>query len=345
MILSDRPGLLLLCHGDLSDSAMADATCRRLYAECAEAYALMSSELLTMPGNDLLAGLNESIASFLSSESDGPVEQACLGFHRHGVREAMFRLLARGSRSIVSLGGAGLLLPGQGAAVHLPAAVGQVVADNAGLDVCCALPRANPSVTAGLVMASIERALTGRGPAPGPSWEAPRIGGDTGVLVVSAPDPAKALAARGRQSASYIAAAKRLSDNMQAVSTDSFTGITWHMSAVAQSLTGSGAFSAVRVGYLDFSAPDAEAAADGLERAGARQIIVSGMPASLNRHPLAWADTSDVIDRLKKKCAADIIYIKPDPQTCAPEIAAMLRMNVLEAAAAARQQQGFSPFS
>ncbi len=220
---SDRPGLLLLCHGDLSDTALADPACHRLYAGCAETYGLMSAEPVALPGNDLLAGMNESIASFLSSESDGPVEQACLGLHRPGVREGMFRLLSRGSRSIVILGGAGLVLPGQGATVHLPSAVGQVLADNAGLNVCCALPGANPHVTAGLVMASIECALTGRGLAPGPSREAPRIGGDTGVLVVSAPDPSKAMAACGRQYASYIAAAKRLSDNMQAMSGDSPT--------------------------------------------------------------------------------------------------------------------------
>ncbi len=68
------------------------------------------------------------------------------------------------------------------------------------------------------------------------------------------------------------------------------------------------------------------------------------MPALLSRHPLTWADPSDVVDHLKRNCPADLIYVKPDPQTCAQEIAAMLRMNVLEAAAAARQQQSFSPF-
>jgi hypothetical protein len=95
---------------------------------------------------------------------------------------------------------------------------------------------------------------------------------------------------------------------------------------------------------MDFGTPDAEAAADGLVKAGAQQIIVSGMPALLSRHPLSWADPSDVIDHLKNKCPADLVYVKPDPQTCAQEIAAMLRMNVLEAAAAARQQQSFNPF-
>jgi hypothetical protein len=304
----------------------------------------MSSEFIARPGNDLLAGMNESIAAFLSSESDGPVEQACLGFHRPGVREAMFRLLSQGSRSIVILGGAGLVLPGQGATVHLPATVGQVVADNAGLDVCCALPGANPHVTAGLVMASIEHALTGQGMAPGPSREAPRIGGDTGVLVVSAPDPVKALARGGRQYACYLATAKRLSDNMQAMSTASRTAISQHLSDVAENLAGSGAFGVVRTGYLDFAAPGVEAAADELVKAGSKQIIVSGMPALLSRHPLSWADPSDIVDRLKKNCPADLVYIKSDPEACTQEIAAMLRMNVLEAAAAVRQQQSFSPF-
>jgi hypothetical protein len=344
MIPDDRPGLLLLCHGDPPEAAMADPEGRRLYTGCAELYELMASEIAVMPGSDLFSSLNGSIASFLSSESDGPVEQACLGFGRPGVREAMFRLVARGSRSLVCVGGAGLVLPCQGAAVHLPEAVGQVVAENAGLDVSCARPGSNPHVAAALVMASIEGALKGCGIPPGPSWETPRIGGDTGVIVVSAPDPSKALAACSRQSASYVTAARRLSDYLLAKPTESPTRIEKFMADVAESLEASGAFCAVRTSYLDFATPVIEAAADGLVKAGARQIIAAGMPVLLGRHPFSYADPACAIDRLKKKCPADLVYVKPDPQSCAQEIAAMLHMNVLEAAVAARQQQSFSPF-
>jgi hypothetical protein len=342
----DRPGLLLMCHGDLPDAAIADPQCRRLYAGCAELYELMVPEIIAMQGSSIFSGLNEGIASYLSSESDGPVEQASLGFHRPGVRDAMFRLTARGSRSIVCLGGAGLVLPGQGASVYLPEAVRRVVAENAGLDVCCARPGFNPYVMTAMVMASIECALKGRGVLPGPSWEAPRIGSDTGVLVVSAPDPSRAMAACARESAGYITAVKQLSDRVKEKSTENpTTEIARFMSSVAEGLDASGAFCAVRPGYLDFAVPDLEAAADELAKAGAQQILVAGMPVLLSRHPLSWADPSDAIDHLKKKCPAQLIYVKPDPQSCAKEIAAMLRMNVLEAASFARQQGKVSPFS
>jgi hypothetical protein len=163
------------------------------------------------------------------------------------------------------------------------------------------------------------------------------------VIVVSAPDLSKAPAAGSRQSASYVAAAKRLSEHMRVKPVTGPTSITQFMSVVAARLEASGEFCAVRTGYLDLDAPDIGTAADRLADAGARQIIVAAMPALLSRHMLSWADPDEAVDRLKKKCSSDLLYVRPDPRSCAPEIAAMLRMHVLEAASAVRQQS-FSPF-
>jgi hypothetical protein len=322
-----------MCHGDLPDSAASDPEGRRLYADCVEEYERMLPEFTSLPVSGRMPGLNGSIASFLAAESDGPVEQAFLGFGQPGLREAIFRLVARGCHSVVCVGGAGLVLPGQGAAIHLPEAVGQVLSENAGLDVCCVRPGSNPHVTAALIMASLEGALQGRGMPPRPSWEAPRIGGDTGVIVASAPD---------RQE--NMASIKRLSDYLQAKPQVVSSNLTRFMTDVAEGLEATGAFSAVRTGFMDFAKPDVETAASQLSEAGARQIIIAGMPALLGHHMLSWAYPDDAVDRLKKSCHADLMYVKPDPQSCAQEIGAMLRMRVLEASATARRQS-LNPFS
>jgi hypothetical protein len=182
-------------------------------------------------------------------------------------------------------------------------------------------------------MASVEKALKGTGIAPRPSWDMPRIGGETGVIVVSSHDQLAISEAGARQSAGFVAAVKGLSDYSRARSCDSGTEVARFMSGVSACLETSGAFCDVQAGCLDFSGQGLEAAADRLMQAGAGRIIAAGMPLLLHRHVLSWADPSEALKQVKKTCPADLIYVPPDPVSLSQEIGMMLRLNVLDALA------------
>ena len=206
-----RPGLMLVCHGDVPEESLEDPEYCRLYGECLSVCGQMAGELMAVPAKDELSGFSGQVASNVSSGADGPVELAFMGFRKPGIREAMYSAMSAGARSIVCVGAGGLMLPGSGATVHLPAAIGQVMTTNPGLDVFYARPGTNPHVASSLVMASVESALSGLGIAPRPSGDMPRIGGETGVIVVSSHDQMTMFEACARQSAGFLAAVKNLS--------------------------------------------------------------------------------------------------------------------------------------
>jgi sirohydrochlorin ferrochelatase len=324
---------MLVCHGDVPAELLEDPEYCRLYGECLSACGQMPVELMAAPVKDELSGFSGQVASNVSSGADGPVELAFIGFRKPGIREAVYRAMSAGARSVVCVGAGGLMLPGSGATVHLPAAIGQVMTTNPGLDVFYARPGTNPHVASSLVMASVESALAGLGIAPRPSGDMPRIGSETGVIVVSSHDQMTMFEACARQSAGFVAAAKNLSDYSRARSDDSGTGIDRFMSGVSACLEASGAFCGVQTGYLDFSGQGLEAAADRLMQAGAGRIIAAGMPLLMHRHSLSRADPSEALKQVKKNCPADLIYVPPDPSSLAQDVGMMLRLKVLDALA------------
>ncbi len=271
-----RPGLLLVCHGDVPEALLEDPECYGLYRKCLSECGQMAGTLEAIPVKDEISGFSSHVASFLSAGADGPVEMAFMGFRKPGIREAMYRAMSAGARSIVCVGAGGLMMPGSGATSYLPAAIEQVMATNPGLDVFYARPGMNKHMVSSIVMASVESALAGPGIAPRPSGDMPRIGGETGVIVVSSHDQLATSGASTRQSASFIAAVKGLSDYARARSDGSGTEIARFMSGISACLEASGAFCGVQAGCLDFSGQSLEAAADRLIRAGSRQDHCGG---------------------------------------------------------------------
>lgn len=328
-----RTGLLLVCHGDMPEALLEDPECCRLYGECLSACGPMQDESAGVRAKDELSGFSGHVATHVSSGADGPVELAFMGFRKPGIREAMYRVISAGARSIVCVGAGGLMLPGSGATVHLPAAVRQVIMMNPGLDVFYAPPGNNPHVASSLIMASVERVLNGHGIAPRPSGDMPRIGSETGVIVVSSHDQMAIFEACARQSAGFTAAVKSLSDYSRSISADSGTGVDRFMSGVSACLEASGAFCSVQAGCLDFSGQSLESAADRLVQAGAGRIIAAGMPLLMHRHALSCFDPSEAIEHLKNTCSAGLIYVPPDPVTMVQEVGMMLRLKVLDALA------------
>jgi phosphoribosylpyrophosphate synthetase len=161
----------------------------------------------------------------------------------------------------------------------------------------------------------------------------PRIGGDTGVIVVSSHDHMAMFEACARQSAGFVTAVKRLSEYSRARSAGSGTGINQFMSGVSTCIETSGAFCGVQAGYLDFSGQSLEAAAERLVQAGAGSIIAAGLPLLMHHHALSWSDPSEALKQLKKTCTANLIYIPPDPGTMAKAVGMMLLLKVLDALA------------
>lgn len=328
-----RPGLLLVCHGDLPEALLEDPGCSRLYGECLAACGPLSGEIAAARAEDELSGFSGHVASHVSAGADGPVELAFMGFRQPGIREAMYRVLSAGARSVVCVGAGGLMLPGRGATVHLPAAVRQVIEINPGLDIFYAPPGMNPHVASSLVVASVENALNGPGIAPRPSGDMPRIRDEAGVIVVSSLEPAAIFEACARRSSDFAAAVKRLSDYCRGQPAAAGTGIGRFMAQVSACLRASGVFCGVEAGYLDFSGPGPDEAALRLVQAGARTIIAAGMPMLMHRHTLSLSDPAEALQQLKNACPADIIYIPPDPGAIAPEVGMMLRLYVLDALA------------
>ncbi|OPY29001.1 MAG: sirohydrochlorin cobaltochelatase [Methanocella sp. PtaU1.Bin125] len=328
-----RPGLLLVCHGDLPETLLEDPGCGRLYGECLSACGPVPGEAAAVQAKDELSRFSGRVASHVSAGADGPVELAFMGFRKPGIREAMYRVLSAGARSIVCVGAGGLMLPGCIATVHLPAAVRQVIEINPGLDVFYAPPGTNPHLASSLVMASVENALNGPGIAPRPSGDMPRIRDETGVIVVSSLDQAAIFGACDRRSSDFAAAVKRLSDYCRGQSAVSGTGFGRFMTQVSACLRASGNFCGVEAGYLDFSGPVLDRAAQRLVQAGARTIIAAGMPTLMHRHTLSLSDPAEALKQLKNSCPADIVYVPPDSGAIEPEVGMMLRLKVLDALA------------
>lgn len=283
------------------------------------------------PPDDELSSFNGRIAGFFSDHSDGPAEIAYLGFRRPGIREALYRAVSAGARTIVCLGAAGLMLPGYSTSVHLPAAVKMVTADNAGLEVLYGEPGLNAHIASSLIMASVERALCGSGTPPHPSWDMPRISSDTGVLLMAAPDYPSASARSDLMAETFAINSRRLSEASKSATIECCSELTRYMALLANCLEATGAFCAVTPGYIDYASPGLEAALDHLITAGSGQVIATAMPALLHRSAFSWTDPTRAIDELKKSRDIDMIYIKPDPVYMSREIAAILQVKALEA--------------
>lgn len=325
----NKPGLLLMCHGDFPWNFFTDPRNRKLYEDCLETVGDISESARFHTHDDEFSRLSSAMAASVADRIElNGVEVSYLGFKRPGVRQAIAHTTAKGSRYIVCAGAAGFMTPCHSTSEHVPGELQKVLRDNPALDVAYAEPCLDAGEAASLIQRSVEHAFGVSRAEPEQPLPIPDRKEDTGVVLVSAPD--YDIQPGDRRAAEFARTATMLSNR----------SFRWHqagigseasefMENVSTSLRDRG-FSAVEAGFIDFASPGIGDAAMRLVEKGASHIVATGVPALLHRHPLSVVGPQEAVDGLREMIPyADIVYVKPDPEPIAGMLATHLTSKVL----------------
>ncbi len=327
----DRPGLLLMWHGDFPDGFLDTEQHMALYRKCLFAKDVLESQAFydTHHFDDDIARAGLHIAYHLLSRlKPGHLELSFLSMRSPGIRQAIYRTASRGAARIICTGAAGLMLPGHGTSESIPAELKKVFMDNPALDLVIAGPALDGEDVARLTRQSLEFTLYGRackGKLPGRSFMCLE---ELGIVLVCCHD-----FFTGKSAA--VTKLAGTSSQLSEMSREACEGKEYDMGGflgtAGSKLSGAG-FHAVESGFMDFALPDVREAARRLLDAGCTHIVAAGMPALLHRHPYSCGGPSESVERLKKEMpGTSIVYVKPDPEPIAPYLADVIMSRVLEA--------------
>ncbi|HTY89848.1 MAG TPA: hypothetical protein VMC84_01600 [Methanocella sp.] len=333
MYHGDRPGLLLLWHGDFPDGFLDSEKNMVLFQQCLLARDILQSQsFYDKPRFDddyALAGLHIAY-HLLSRMKPDHLELSYLSLRSPGIRQAVYRTAARGARRIICAGASGLMLPGYGADKILPLELNKVFRDNPALDLLATEPAIDSVDIVRIVQQSLAYTFhgqAGKWKMPGRSFRSME---ERGIVLVCAHDPASV--------SGSIAALNnfaRASSEISKLSREACMGgccpAIGGLLRQAEAQLRAGGFHAVESGFIDFALPDVSEAARRLVDAGCTHIIVTGATALLHRHPYSCGGPAESVERLKNELPdANIVYVKPDPGPIAPYLADVVMSSVLD---------------
>lgn len=329
----DRPGLLLMWHGDFPEGFLDSERHMALYRKCLLARdALQNQAFYDKPHfEDDLARAGLYIAYHLLSRlKPDHLELSYLSLRSPGIRQAIYRTASRGARRIICAGAAGLMLPGHGATESLPAELTKVIRDNPALDLVIAGPALDGDDIARIVRQSLEstfHGLEGKWKMPERSF---RCMEEKGIVLVCCHDH---VSVPGSEAAAgnLAGVSSQLSETSKEAYGSGECAIGGLLRSAGPELAKAG-FHAVESGFMDFALPDVSEAAGRLLDAGCTHIVAAGVPALLHRHPYSCGGPSESVELLKKEMPeTSIVYVKPDPEPIAPYLADVVMSRVLEA--------------
>lgn len=333
--VSNKPGLLLMCHGDFPDGFLDHAENFGIYKKCLSAMDRLRDNLYygnSPARSDELSLMGMHLASSLSrSIKLNHVELSYLSFKSPGIRQAIYRAASNGSHTIVCMGAAGLMVPDQGASQFIQSELKKVIWDNPALDLIYVPSGIAASDASAMIRRSVWHAFNGAsGQIDQPGRQHERE--STGVVLVCVADDAVRLSADTSAAGKFAIAASLLSERSRAFyEMGGSSNAVDFMHDVASDIKGHG-FHAVEAGFIDFAQPTMEEAAQKLLDSGASHIIAVALPSLLHKHPFSLIGPSIAIDRLKQQMPqADLIYVKPDPYPIADSISRLLIDQVMGA--------------
>jgi len=324
----NKPGLLLMCHGDFPGNFFTDPRNRRLYEDCFAAMGSIQEDDNDRLCNGDLAMFSHSIASSIAGCLNG-IEVSYPRPVRPDIGQTIASMAAKGSRAIVCMGAAGLMMPGHGTLEHVPGELRMVLQDHPSLDIRYTGPWLDANMAADIVQRSLEYAL---GHCPTDPASSREIAGsdDLSVVLVSTPDYSIRTYDDARSEFARIAA---MLSNRSGRWHDAGIGseTVYFMENVSATLQARG-FSAIETGFIDFATPGIEDAALRLIDKGASHIVVTGVPALLHRHPLSIISPDEAVKWLRAMIPyASISYLKPEPVFIARMLSGHMVSTVLDA--------------
>jgi sirohydrochlorin ferrochelatase len=330
----DRPGLLLLWHGDFPGGFLEAERHMALYQKCLFARDMLESQIFydhpRFDDDYARAGLLIA-RHLLSRMKPGHLELSYLGLRHPGIRQAIYRAASRGAGRIVCTGAAGLMLPGHGALESLPAEMKKVVRDNPAIQLLIAEPRLTDRDVAEIVKQSLDYSFRGREGRWQVTQRAFRCLEDTGVVLVCDHDIA-AIRGRGGAIERLSSISEKLSEMSREACASNDGCAMGRILRPAESQLKKAGFHAVESGFMDFAQPGVSGAARRLLDAGCTHIVAAGVTALLHRHPYSGGGPDASVDQLKKELPdTSIVYVKPDPRPIAPYLADVVMSGVLDA--------------
>ncbi|BAI61086.1 hypothetical protein MCP_1014 [Methanocella paludicola SANAE] len=328
---NDRPGLLLMWHGDFPEGFLGTEEHMALYKKCLFARDVLESrdfyDTRQFDDDIALAGLHIAY-HLLSRMKPGHLELSYLSMRSPGIRQSIYRTASRGASRIICAGAAGLMLPGHGASEGIPAELKKVLRDNPALDLVIASPTLEGEDVARLTQQSLEFTLQGRAG----RWKIPersfRCLEDLGIILVCCHDFS---AGKSAAVTDLAGVSSRLSEMSRKAYGEKECDMGGLLRPAGHKLKKAG-FHAVESGFMDFALPDIHEAAGRLLDTGCTHIVAAGMPALLHRHPYSCGGPSEAIERLKKAMPdTSIVYVKPDPEPIGPYLADVVMSRVLDA--------------
>lgn len=329
----DRPGLLLMCHGDFPDGFLDVAEHAALYQKCLDELGRLrdNAHFYGPSPADEFTRMGQYVAARLSSGLGlDNLELSYLSLKSPDVRKAVYRAAVKGPGKIICAGAAGLMLPGYGISGSMRSELKGIILDNPALNLMLAPSGIGAGEVAAMVRRSLEYAFTGSC-RPGEARRIPDESlADSAVVLICSPDYEAAVRVDPGAAGSFSCASAMLSEVSKAAHiAGGGSSITGYMDMVASSI---GGFHAVEAGFIDFALPDIYEAAARLIEAGSTHIIASGLPSLLHRHPYSISGPSEAAERLRRSFPdTGIVYVKPDPEPIAGSIADILIERVLEA--------------
>jgi hypothetical protein len=329
----DRPGLLLMCHGDFPDDFFTVAEHKALYQKCLYELDLLHDNVHyhKPSADDEFTLMGQQVAAHISAGLGlDNLELSYLSLKSPGVRQAVYKAALKGPGKIICAGAAGLMVPGHGVSESLSSGLKGIIRDNPALDLTLAPSGIEAGEIAMLIRRSLEHAFNGSLGTGEPRRSAGAGLEDAAVVLISSPDyDAANRASPG--TASYFSNVFAMLSEMskEAHMAGGRSGLTELMGVAASSIEG---FHAVEAGFMDFALPGINEAAARLIDAGSTHIVATGVPSLLHKHPYSLSGPSEAVERLRKALPdTGIIYIKPDPEPIASSIADILMARVLEA--------------
>ena len=323
----NKPGLLLMCHGDFPGNFFTDPRNRRIYEDCVMAMEHVH-EALDHPYGDDLTSLSHSMASSVASLIG--LKKIKISYLRSGlpdIRRVIANASEKATGTIVCAGAAGLMMPGHNTLELFPGELDRIRQNSPASDIRYTGPCLDIDMATSIVQLSTEDALGGSPTIAAPSFD---MNGkdDLSVVLVSSPD----IDIRACDEAAEFARTATMLSNRSS---------RWHdagicsetsdfMENVSARLQGLG-FSAVEAGFIDFASPGIEDAALRLIDKGASHIVVTGVPTLLHRHPLSFINPDDAVKWLRSMIPyATISYLKHEPAFIARLLSGHVASKVLE---------------
>ncbi len=328
----DRPGLLLICHGDFPDDFFKEEEHRALYRKCfneldgfhdaTHFYRPSVEDEFTIMGRQV-AG---RISSCLCLEN---LELSYLGLKSPGVRQAVYRSALKGPGRIICAGASGLMMPGYGILESLSRELKGIVRDNPALDLTLAPSDIGADDIATLIRKSLKHAF--KGPQGTCETVQKNISDleDAGIVLVLSHDY-DAIKRLPGALADISGASSRLSVMSKAAQIAG--GVSSIADLMREAASSFKDFHAAEAGFIDFSLPDVGQAAARLLDAGCTHIIATGAPSLMHRHPYSIPGPSEAAVQLRQALQdTDMVYIEPDPASIAGDVANIIMARVLEA--------------